>query len=637
MTDRPFYSLAQYGLTTPMKKNSGNIYCQECSSKSVPLPQLGYGSRPVRVCNGCFEVAYLVTYAIDDDHGLSTQIHGARGLLELIERDNEKDIHNIIAYGAIDALIWLCRTSSSIHLHHLTTTILAILAEKESVRPVIITKWALPPLLHLVEHYIYYDTKDTTKKHHSSPSSIHSATGYQENEAQENNEDEENTMIQQQEVVLEIVINCAHVLYQLARAGILSQTNIVDDGIFFTLLTLAAYEPTTAPTSNQQDTQSVTSSSASHHPQRQDKATSNGDDDQEEVSSLQLKERGQIIQSLAAKAISAISGQVTHQPAIIELVRGSDKFASLIQSTNDDVRKYLAKSIAYLSLRNDKYKPALLAGDVARALVSVIALLPQQDNSKQRKEDLSYYLSRSVDGKDDMQKYVSMNPSAVSHICCALANFATNQESQTKLMAQPRLLKYICNVPSTFPEHAEVHRHVARCLANFALYEENNGLMLAYATDGDLKDNAYDVLPTLLAMGQNDTVTADIQRHIVRAIDNLSAFVSDEREDKPNWDGIFSDAYSFILRVLVDSKDADTLKRARSIKEKATRAGITGEQQQQSSDSTSSTTNKPATTTSGVNTSSSTTGKSKKSKKKKGKQDGGHQNNNAASSKQGVE
>lgn len=116
-------------------------------------------------------------------------------------------------------------------------------------------------------------------------------------------------MIQQQEVVLEIVINCAHVLYQLARAGILSQTNIVDDGIFFTLLTLAAYEPTTAPTSNQQDTQSVTSSSASHHPQRQDKATSNGDDDQEEVSSLQLKERGQIIQSLAAKAISAISGQ----------------------------------------------------------------------------------------------------------------------------------------------------------------------------------------------------------------------------------------------------------------------------------------------------------------------------------------
>lgn len=226
-------------------------------------------------------------------------------------------------------MIWLCRTSSSIQLHHLTTTILAILAEKgtlllvrciwenqeengsllliESVRPVIITKWALPPLLHLVEHYIYYDTKDTKKHHSSSPSSVHSAIGYQENEAQEHNMDEENTMIQQQEVVLEIVINCAHVLYQLARAGILSQTNIVDDGIFFTLLTLAAYEPTTAPTSIQQDTQSEASSSASHHhQQRQDQAAS---EDEEISPALQLKERGQIIQSLAAKAISAISGQ----------------------------------------------------------------------------------------------------------------------------------------------------------------------------------------------------------------------------------------------------------------------------------------------------------------------------------------
>ena len=180
----------------------------------------------------------------------------------------------------------------------------------ESVRPVIITKWALPPLLHLVEHYIYYDTKDT-KKHRSSPSSIHSATGYQDNETHEHNEDEENTIIQQQEVVLEIVINCAHVLYQLARAGILSQTNIVDDGIFFTLLTLAAYEPATTTPSMQQDTQSEASSSASHHhqqQQRQDKATANSDDEQV-YPPLQLKERGEIIQSLAAKAISAISGQ----------------------------------------------------------------------------------------------------------------------------------------------------------------------------------------------------------------------------------------------------------------------------------------------------------------------------------------
>lgn len=42
----------------------------------------------------------------------------------------EKDLHNMVAYGGVDALIWLCRSSKSIKLHHLTTTILALLAEK---------------------------------------------------------------------------------------------------------------------------------------------------------------------------------------------------------------------------------------------------------------------------------------------------------------------------------------------------------------------------------------------------------------------------------------------------------------------------------------------------------------------------
>lgn len=36
----------------------------------------------------------------------------------------------MVAYGGVDALIWLCRSSKSMKLHHLTTTILAMLAEK---------------------------------------------------------------------------------------------------------------------------------------------------------------------------------------------------------------------------------------------------------------------------------------------------------------------------------------------------------------------------------------------------------------------------------------------------------------------------------------------------------------------------
>jgi hypothetical protein len=39
-------------------------------------------------------------------------------------------------------------------------------------------------------------------------------------------------------------------------------------------------------------------------------------------------------------------------------------------------------------------------------------------------------------------------------------------------MSQPHLLEYICNVCHVFPQHIEIHRHVARCLANLALYGE---------------------------------------------------------------------------------------------------------------------------------------------------------------------
>lgn len=45
-------------------------------------------------------------------------------------------------------------------------------------------------------------------------------------------------------------------------------------------------------------------------------------------------------------------------------------------------------------------------------------------------------------------------------------------ESQINLMAQPHLLEYICNVCHVFPQYVEIHRHVARCLANLALYGE---------------------------------------------------------------------------------------------------------------------------------------------------------------------
>lgn len=66
----------------------------------------------------------------------------------------------------------------------------------------------------------------------------------------------------------------------------------------------------------------------------------------------QTTDRINIIQSLAAKAISAISSQVSFQSSIIEVVQASGKLPCLLRSSNNEVRKYLAKAVAYLSLRN---------------------------------------------------------------------------------------------------------------------------------------------------------------------------------------------------------------------------------------------------------------------------------------------
>ncbi|KAI8048357.1 uncharacterized protein B0P05DRAFT_455204, partial [Gilbertella persicaria] len=254
----------------------------------------------------------------------------------------------MVAYGGVDALIWLCRSSKSIRLHHLTTTILAMLAEKESIRPVIITKWALPPLLFLVRFYTTDHKKSPANSIHSSITPTLTNSNIPSDTTQ--------TSESRQSIVLEIVINCTHILYQLSRAGILSQKELVSDGVFDTLLNLAGFH-----IQNLQYEKGVVEGSP---------IPTNSDDEQ------QLHERVNIIQSLAAKAISAISSLVSFQPTMIELIEGTDRLSSLLRSQNAEVRKYVAKTIAYLSLRNDKYKPTLLYGDGSKALVSILAVLP---------------------------------------------------------------------------------------------------------------------------------------------------------------------------------------------------------------------------------------------------------------------
>lgn len=109
--------------------------------------------------------------------------------------------------------------------------------------------------------------------------------------------------------------------------------------------------------------------------------------------------------------------------------------------------------MAYLSLRNDKYKPDIVKGSGAGALLSVIRMATGEHFQLEARQGASQAYSE-----------------AVSHACCALANLATNTESQEILMSQLDLVNTACSVVGVFPHQREVERHVARLIANLALY-----------------------------------------------------------------------------------------------------------------------------------------------------------------------
>lgn len=205
----------------------------------------------------------------------------------------------------------------------------------ESIRPVIITKWALPPLLFLVRFYTNVESSHNNKK--SPANSVHSSImtpSLTSNPSASSAADEStitNPAESRQSIILEIVINCTHILYQLSRAGILSLKEVISDGVFDTLLMLASFN-----IQNLQFEKGICS----------DEIPTTIEDEQ------QIVDRVVIIQNLAAKAISAISSLVSFQADIIELIQKTDKLSSLLRSSNDEVRKYIAKTVAYLSLRN---------------------------------------------------------------------------------------------------------------------------------------------------------------------------------------------------------------------------------------------------------------------------------------------
>lgn len=222
----------------------------------------------------------------------------------------------------------------------------------ESIRPVIITKWALPPLLYLIR---YYTNSEIIRKR-SPANSIHSSSiggGTPSlDSGNQSSSDESFNIETRQSIILEIIINCTHTLYQLSRANILSQKEVISEGVLDTLFILASFNISDVQVENE------------------DATTKDDNNEDQEQHHEQITQRITIVQNEAAKAISTISSLVPFQASIIESIQGTKKLSSLLRSSNDEVRKYMAKTIAYLSLRNGKSSVIIKEASVALYLIA---------------------------------------------------------------------------------------------------------------------------------------------------------------------------------------------------------------------------------------------------------------------------
>ncbi|KAF9967833.1 hypothetical protein BGZ70_007980 [Mortierella alpina] len=454
----------------------GHIFCHDCSSRSIALPQLGY-TKAVRVCNGCFEVAYLVAYCLSDDLGPSTQIHGARGLYELIETNDEKVLENVIEHGGLDAIVYLCSVVHGFELHALATKSLAALSDHQVIQGMIVAKRAMPKLFHLVAAYAYHVASPLRPPSPPMPLTRMASTASLHT-----------TGVRRIETIAAVLIHITHIVYQMVPDKLLAR-QMAKEGAVDGLMCLCVYFPAGVRTRAMEHAiQSVSRArdeairAGANTPlsdsQRGDDDTqsqrstplqaSHGEDEEDEAGVVSMDDLFHVqlenMQGQAARCLSVLAGDVSNQAFIVDDPERIDRLVQLLYSNNPDVVKYASKTMAYLSLRNDRYKPDIVKGAGAAALLTVI-----RTGSESHSSSNGNALSE-----------------AVSHACCALANLATNTESQEILMSHLDLLNATCSVVGLFPHQREIERHVARLIANLALYDQNKlSLLTAYSTPSD--------------------------------------------------------------------------------------------------------------------------------------------------------
>ncbi|KAG0321059.1 hypothetical protein BGZ97_012220 [Linnemannia gamsii] len=413
------------------------------------------------------------------------KIHGARGIYELIEANDEKALDSVLDHGGLDAMIYLCSMVHGYELHSLATSTLAALAEHQPIQSVIVSKRAMPKLFYLVATYAQHivtspprpPSPPMTLTRMASTASLHTKS------------------VRRIETVAVVLMNITHIVFQMVPDKLLAK-QMVMEGAIDGLMLLCVYFPAGVRTRAMEN--AIRSFAAGARPDDIEGGIDIVDDHQsgssgriqdndeqqrqEETTLVSMDDRFhtrlESMQGLAAKCVSVMASDVSNQAFIVDDPDRIDRLVQLLYSNNADVVKYASKTMAYLSLRNDRFKPDIVKGSGATALLSVIR-------------------SATLVGGAAGVGVGNALSEAVSHACCALANLATNTESQEILMSQMDLLYTTCGVVGLFPQQREIERHVARLIANLALYDQNKlSLLTEYNSTSDNNSGSFEHPPS---------------------------------------------------------------------------------------------------------------------------------------------
>ncbi|KAF9179405.1 hypothetical protein BGZ50_006954, partial [Haplosporangium sp. Z 11] len=401
-------------------------------------------------------------------------------------RSNDaKALESVLDYGGLDAVIYLCSLVHGYELHALATSSLAVLAEHQAIQGLILSKRAMSKLFHLVMAYAQHITLPIRSPSPPMPLTRMASTASLHTKG-----------VRRIETIADVLMNITHITFQMVPDKIFAR-QIVQEGAVDSLMCLCVYFPAGVRTrateealrsmSTAQNESVSENQGSSSRPSSEDNPSERSspfhgiegeDDDEEETSQVSMNDmfHAQLenMQGLAAKCLSVLAADVSNQAFIVDDPDRIDRLVQLLYSNNLGVVKYACKTMAYLSLRSDRYKPNIVKGAGAAGLLAVIR----------------------TGSEGHAQANGAILSEAVSHACCALANLATNTESQEILMSHLDLLNITCAVVGLFPHQREIERHVARLFANLALYDQNKlSLLTAYSSTSEKTSHESSPIP----------------------------------------------------------------------------------------------------------------------------------------------